>query len=94
MLFTLLQILFVFYQDASRTNNKSQYDKFKETTLQSVQECTLRGQLELIKLEKSIDISEVVYNIYKLIYSNLTWAYCIWYIIYRCNLKYFEETAF
>ncbi|XP_071536685.1 uncharacterized protein [Panulirus ornatus] len=46
-------------QDASRKNNKSQYDKFKESTMKSVQACTLRGQLELSKLENPIDISEV-----------------------------------
>ncbi|XP_042242518.1 glutamate synthase [NADH], amyloplastic-like isoform X2 [Homarus americanus] len=46
-------------QDASRTQNKSQYDKFKESTMESVKACTLRGQLELVKLENPIDISEV-----------------------------------
>nr|XP_027206472.1 putative glutamate synthase [NADPH] [Penaeus vannamei] len=46
-------------QDASRTNNKSQYDKFKESSQESTKACALRGQLELVKLEKPIDISEV-----------------------------------
>ncbi|KAK7070468.1 hypothetical protein SK128_010174 [Halocaridina rubra] len=46
-------------QDASRSNNKSQYDKFKESTIESIKACTLRGQLDLVKLDKSIDISEV-----------------------------------
>ncbi|XP_069156175.1 uncharacterized protein [Procambarus clarkii] len=46
-------------QDASRSNNRNQYDKFKESTMESVKACTLRGQLELVKLENSIDISEV-----------------------------------
>lgn len=46
-------------QDAARSNNKSQYDKFKESTIESVKDCTLRGQLEFVTLDKSIDISEV-----------------------------------
>lgn len=46
-------------QDSAKNNNKSQYDKFKETTIQGVQACTLRGQLELVKGDSPIDISEV-----------------------------------
>lgn len=46
-------------QDSARTKNKSQYNNFKESTLESVQACTLRGQLELVKGENPIDISEV-----------------------------------
>ncbi|CAL4100267.1 unnamed protein product [Meganyctiphanes norvegica] len=46
-------------QEASRSNSSSSYEKFSESTMQSVRSCTLRGQLELVKLEKSIDIAEV-----------------------------------
>lgn len=46
-------------QDSARTKNKSQYNNFKESTLQSVQACTLRGQLDLVKGDNPIDISEV-----------------------------------
>ena len=46
-------------QEATKYENKSAYDKYCEAAMNSIQECTLRGQLELVFPEKGIDISEV-----------------------------------
>ncbi|KAF2365727.1 Glutamate synthase NADH/NADPH small subunit 1, partial [Trinorchestia longiramus] len=46
-------------QEASRSKNESEYAKFKEHTMRSVRECTLRGQLELNTIDSPIDINEV-----------------------------------
>lgn len=46
-------------QEAAINKNQNAYDQFKKTTLASVAQCTLRGQLELVKGRTKIDISEV-----------------------------------
>lgn len=47
-------------QEAAVNNNQSAYERFRASTLQSVKECTLRGQLEIVYANrKSIDIAEV-----------------------------------
>lgn len=46
-------------QEAALGNSKSAYDRFRESTLESVRACTLRGQLELVRLDEPIPISEV-----------------------------------
>lgn len=48
-------------QDAARRNNKSAYQKFVDNAMQSVRDCTIRGQLQLVYTdkEKRVDISEV-----------------------------------
>ncbi len=46
-------------QEAAVNNNQNAFELFKESTLKSVKECTLRGQLELVKGRNKIDISEV-----------------------------------
>lgn len=47
-------------QEATVNNNQNAFERYKESTLKSVKECTLRGQLELIKEDRpKIDISEV-----------------------------------
>ncbi|XP_045493540.1 glutamate synthase [NADH], amyloplastic isoform X2 [Colias croceus] len=46
-------------QEAANNNNHSAYDRFRESTLESVRACTLRGQLELVKLDEPIPLSEV-----------------------------------
>jgi glutamate synthase (NADH) len=46
-------------QEASVGNNQNAYEKYKESTMESVRECTLRGQLELAKLDQPIPIDEV-----------------------------------
>lgn len=46
-------------QEAAVNNNRNAYDKFRESTMQSVRSCTLRGQLELVPSESPIDISQV-----------------------------------
>lgn len=46
-------------QEAASANNKNAYERFRDSTLRSVEKCTLRGQLELIYGHNKIDISEV-----------------------------------
>lgn len=46
-------------QEAAINNNQNAFERYKESTLKSVKECTLRGQLELVKGRSKIDISEV-----------------------------------
>ncbi|XP_068081055.1 uncharacterized protein [Anabrus simplex] len=46
-------------QEAAMNKSTSAYDKFRESTMESVRACTLRGQLELITTENPIDINEV-----------------------------------
>lgn len=46
-------------QEAAVNNNKNAYIQYRDLTLKSVQECTLRGQLELVMNGNKIDISEV-----------------------------------
>uniref|UniRef100_A0A1S6KZN6 Glutamate synthase [NADH] n=2 Tax=Nilaparvata lugens TaxID=108931 RepID=A0A1S6KZN6_NILLU len=46
-------------QEAASSKSKNAYDRFKESTLDSVRSCTIRGQLELATSESPIDISEV-----------------------------------
>ncbi|GLG95437.1 NADPH:adrenodoxin oxidoreductase, mitochondrial [Gryllus bimaculatus] len=46
-------------QEAAVNKNKSAYDRFRESTMESVKACTLRGQLELVTSENPIDISLV-----------------------------------
>lgn len=46
-------------QEASINNNKNAFIQFRDSTLQSVKQCTLRGQLEFVDDCEKIDISEV-----------------------------------
>lgn len=46
-------------QDASRENSHHAYAKFVESAWESSRHCTLRGQMELIKLATPINIEEV-----------------------------------
>ena len=54
-------------QDAVRSKNYSSYAKFAESAWESTQNCTLRGQMELVYADEPIDLSEVesVSNIVK-----------------------------
>lgn len=46
-------------QEAASSNNKNAYERFRDSTLQSVEKCTLRGQLEFTYGNNKVDISEV-----------------------------------
>lgn len=46
-------------QEAAINNNQNAYERYRESTLKSIKECTLRGQLEFVKNLPKIDISEV-----------------------------------
>ncbi|CAD7082992.1 unnamed protein product [Hermetia illucens] len=46
-------------QEAAVRNDKNAYERFRASTLESVRQCTLRGQLELVDDREKIDISEV-----------------------------------
>lgn len=46
-------------QEASVNENKDAYARFRDTTHKSVQQCTLRGQLEFVKGRPKINISDV-----------------------------------
>lgn len=41
------------------SKSKNAYDRFRESTMDSVRSCTIRGQLELVPSDKPVDISEV-----------------------------------
>lgn len=46
-------------QEAASSNNKNAYERFRDSTLKSVEKCTLRGQLELTYGGNKVDIAEV-----------------------------------
>ncbi|CAH0729004.1 unnamed protein product, partial [Brenthis ino] len=46
-------------QEATLANSASAYDRYKESALESVRACTLRGQLELVKLDEPLPLSEI-----------------------------------
>ncbi|XP_041976637.1 glutamate synthase [NADH], amyloplastic isoform X2 [Aricia agestis] len=46
-------------QEAAANNSTSAYDRYRESALESIRACTLRGQLELVKLDEPIPLSEV-----------------------------------
>lgn len=46
-------------QEASINNNKNAFIQFRDSTLESVKQCTLRGQMEFVDNCQKIDISEV-----------------------------------
>ncbi|XP_048484949.1 glutamate synthase [NADH], amyloplastic isoform X2 [Plutella xylostella] len=46
-------------QEAATGKSASAYDKYRESALESVRACTLRGQLELVKLDEPVPIDEV-----------------------------------
>lgn len=53
-------IIIIFYlQEAAVNKSNNAYDRFRESTLESVRECTIRGQLEFIPSDNPVDISEV-----------------------------------
>lgn len=46
-------------QEAAINNNKNAFVQFRDSTHESVKQCTLRGQLEFVERADKIDISEV-----------------------------------
>lgn len=46
-------------QEAAINENQNAYQRFVDITMQSVRDCTLRGQLEFVTNSNAIDISEV-----------------------------------
>lgn len=46
-------------QEAAINNNKNAFIQFRDSTLESVKQCTLRGQLEFVDDRERIDINEV-----------------------------------
>ncbi|XP_047527357.1 glutamate synthase [NADH], amyloplastic [Vanessa atalanta] len=46
-------------QEAAVGNSASAYDRFRESALESVRACTLRGQLELVKLDEPLPLAEI-----------------------------------
>ncbi|CAH2075571.1 unnamed protein product, partial [Iphiclides podalirius] len=46
-------------QEAAVSNSANAYDRYRESALESIRACTLRGQLELVKLDEPIPIDEV-----------------------------------
>ncbi|GFG41054.1 hypothetical protein Cfor_06824, partial [Coptotermes formosanus] len=46
-------------QEAAVNKSTNAYDRFRESTMESVKSCTLRGQLELVTSDNPIDISLV-----------------------------------
>lgn len=46
-------------QEAAINNNKNAFTQFRDSTLESVKQCTLRGQLEFVDNREKIDINEV-----------------------------------
>lgn len=46
-------------QEATASDNKNAYQKYREITMESVKRCCLRGQLEFVTDRQKIDISEV-----------------------------------
>ena len=51
--------IFLHFQEAGRNNSIDAFNKFQESTMESLRQCTLRGQLELIPSNKPVDLDEV-----------------------------------
>lgn len=49
----------LFWQEYVELKHNSAYENYRKTTMEAVQACTLRGQLELVTLKTPIPISEV-----------------------------------
>ena len=47
------------WQAAARTNSQSAYERFVSSSMTTIRECTLRGQLQVVESEAPVDISEV-----------------------------------
>lgn len=48
-----------FAQEAAVSKSTNAYDRFRESTIESVRDCTIRGQFELVPSEKPVDLAEV-----------------------------------
>ena len=46
-------------QDAAKSNSKTAYDKFVESSMEASQDCTLRGQLEFNLAEEPLELDDV-----------------------------------
>ncbi|XP_015600408.1 putative glutamate synthase [NADPH] isoform X3 [Cephus cinctus] len=46
-------------QDAVTSKNNSAYENYRKTSMEAIRSCTLRGQLEFVKTNKSVPIDEV-----------------------------------
>ncbi|XP_046391906.1 glutamate synthase [NADH] isoform X1 [Ischnura elegans] len=46
-------------QEAASRKNQTAYDKFLESSMNSVRACTLRGQLDIVSSDKPVELSEV-----------------------------------
>lgn len=46
-------------QEAAINKNKNAYENFRDSTMKSVRDCTLRGQLELVKSDSPVPLEEV-----------------------------------
>lgn len=46
-------------QESAINNNKTAYEKFKESTMESVRNCMLRGRLELRTLDQPLSLDEI-----------------------------------
>lgn len=46
-------------QEASMKKNITAYDRFRESSMNSVRACTLRGQLDIVSSDKPVELSEV-----------------------------------
>lgn len=46
-------------QEAATNKTANAYDRFRESTLESIRDCTIRGQLEFVPSDKPVDIKEV-----------------------------------
>ncbi|XP_043207721.1 glutamate synthase [NADH]-like isoform X1 [Amphibalanus amphitrite] len=46
-------------QAAARTNSKNAYERFVASSMTTIRECTLRGQLTMVESQTPVDISEV-----------------------------------
>ena len=46
-------------QEATKYNNKSAYDKYVDSAMKSVRDCTLRGQMDFVKDREPVDLDQV-----------------------------------
>ena len=46
-------------QEATKYDNKSAFEKYVQASMESIRDCTLRGQLDFVTDREPIDINEV-----------------------------------
>jgi glutamate synthase (NADPH/NADH) len=47
------------YQEAAKNNSRDAFNRFQQSSMKSLRQCTLRGQLEIIPSSQPVSIEDV-----------------------------------